>query len=111
MGQEWMHSLTSGTTEMARVVGHSTKCLDDLCEGDGWAPLQSDSRVALTLPLSFHYGFSVVTSTFVSNATLLLPSTLPTDATFVFRLVNGFKHAVRPFWQRYHKVGRCFLVS
>ena len=86
---EWVDALflTSGTTEVARVVGHRqqalTACAKEMAEVLG---LQSDSRVALTLPLSFHYGFSVFTSTFASGATLLLPSTPSTDATFVFHL-------------------------
>ena len=86
--------LTSGTTEIARVVGHRqsalTTCAKEMARALG---LHSDSRVALTLPLSFHYGFSVVTSTFVSNATLILPSTPPTDATFVFYLNEWLQRA------------------
>ena len=88
--------LTSGTTEVARIVGHRQMSLITCAKEMAAAiDLQSDSRVALTLPLSFHYGFSVVTSTFVSNATLLLPSTQTNDSTFSFRL-NEWLQNVSP---------------
>ncbi len=88
--------LTSGTTAPERIVGHRQKslltCAREMSEV---LAVESVSRVALTLDLSFHYGFSVMTSTFSVNATLLLSTMLPKDPLFVFHL-NGWLQNSRP---------------
>lgn len=77
--------LTSGTTCMRRVVGHRASALL-ICaqEMSAALSLSHTSRVALPLSLSFHYGFSLLSSTFLANGTLLLPASLPDEPLFMF---------------------------
>ena len=87
---------TSGTTESSRVVGHRQESiLTCATEMANVLSFDSTSRVALTLDISFHYGFSVMTSTFYANGTLLLPALSFSDPRFVFHL-NGWFENVRP---------------
>lgn len=88
--------LTSGTTESSRVVGHRQESLLTCAtEMANVLSFDSTSRVALTLDVSFHYGFSVMTSTFYANGTLLLSALPLSDPRFVFHL-NGWFEKVRP---------------
>ena len=65
---------TSGTTSSRRIVGHRLSAIMQ-CAQDMNQVLNMDSktRTALILPLSFHYGFSMLTSTFRIGGTVLIP--------------------------------------
>ena len=84
--------VTSGTTQSERIVGHRQEslfiCAREMAEV---LELGVSSRVALTLDLSFHYGFSVMTATFFANGTLLLPDQVPGTPGFVFRFNEWFQ--------------------
>ena len=88
--------LTSGTTSIRRVVGHRATALLICAEEMSSAlSLSHTSRVALPLSLSFHYGFSLLSSTFLVNGTLLLPESLPGDSLFLFG-INDWLAASQP---------------
>ena len=94
---------TSGTNGSQRIVGHRlesvTYCAQDMVEALG---VTHRVRSALVLPLSFHYGFSVMTSTFMVGGTLLIPSDFR-DAfalnTFFLRTKPTLLATVPHFWK------------
>ena len=102
--------LTSGTTESERIVGHReeslVRCADEMAQV---LELDTTSRVALTLELSFHYGFSVMTSTFSANATLLLPVYFPVTEDLSLISINGCRRFNQLYWQVFRKGGVYFL--
>ena len=66
---------TSGTMSKRRIVGHRSssivRCAEDMNQV---LSMDASTRTALILPLSFHYGFSMVTSTFRVGGTILIPN-------------------------------------
>jgi acyl-coenzyme A synthetase/AMP-(fatty) acid ligase len=81
---------TSGTTSKCRIVGHRSssivQCAEDMNQVLG---MDASTRTALILPLSFHYGFSMVTSTFRVGGTILIPNQYDN----LFELPHFFEHA------------------
>lgn len=88
--------MTSGSTHTRRIVGHREmallKCAAEMSNA---LSLSATSRVALPLELSFHYGFSLLSSTLISKGTLLLPSLLPREPLFLFGL-NDWLTSCKP---------------
>lgn len=79
---------TSGTMSSRRIVGHRLsalmQCAQDMNQVLNMNP---ETRTALILPLSFHYGFSMVTSTFRMGGTVLIPN----DYENMFELPQFFE--------------------
>lgn len=98
--------VTSGTSANERIVGHRLNslryCAEDMIQALG---LTSQTRSALLLSMSFHYGFSIMSSTLLAGGTLVLPLN-PTDW---FALPAFLSRPSPHSWHRYHIFGvYCF---
>ena len=98
---------TSGSTAKAKGVQHSAQslmlCAQEMVDA---LTLSSSDRALLILPISFHYGFSILSSTFTSGGCLFLSEAcFPTQIWEECDLFQCSTLASTPhFWQLLRKV-------